>query len=90
VRFWLSLPFIGRTRIGFSVSTQEIERAFRRRKPTGAEIEQRAALEAALDAKAQAFAEKWAPLVANAILIGAGLIILTAVGIIVWWVVTWW
>jgi hypothetical protein len=89
MRFWISIPFIHRTRIGLSVSDTEIARAFRRRTLTAEEQrareEQRAALEAALDAKAQAFAEKWAPLVANAILIAAATILIGAAALVIWW-----
>jgi hypothetical protein len=80
MRFWRSIPFIGRTRIGFSLSDREIARAFRRRTLTAEEQDQRAAEQAEIDAKAKAFAERWAPLVSNAILIAA-------VVIVIWWAV---
>jgi hypothetical protein len=60
MRFWFSMPFIRRTRIGVSVSDREIERAFHARPLTAAERDQRAQEEAELDARAQAIAKRWA------------------------------
>jgi hypothetical protein len=64
MRFWFSVPFIRRTRIGISVSDREIARAFHRNPPTPTEMEQRAIEEAIVDAKSKAFAARWSPWVA--------------------------
>ena len=64
MRFWLSVPFIRRTRIGVSVSDREIERALHRREPTAEELNKRAIEEAVLDAKSKAIAARWSPWVA--------------------------
>jgi hypothetical protein len=64
MRLWHSFPFLGRTRIGFSVSDREIARAFRALDTpilTGAE-------KAAIDRRAQEFAKAWAPAVSKLIL----------------------
>jgi type II secretory pathway component PulF len=76
MRLWLSLPFIGKTRIGFSVSDREIARAFSRKPVTAEEREKRAQEEAEINAKAQAFAERWTPIVSNLILIGAAVLVI--------------
>jgi hypothetical protein len=75
---WLSIPFIGRTRIGFSLSDREIARAFRRRTLAAEEQDQRAAEEAEIYARAKAFAERWAPIVSNLILVAAVLVVIGA------------
>jgi hypothetical protein len=64
MRFWFSIPFLGRTRIGFSVSDRELRRHFPRRP-----LRLRATPEeqAEIDRKAQAFAKRWAPFVAAVI-----------------------
>jgi hypothetical protein len=83
MRIWFSLPFIGRTRIGFSVSTQEIERAFAKKPMTPEEQARAAREEAELNAYAKAMADKYAPVVADAIIIAA----VAAVVAAIWWVV---
>ena len=81
MRFWLSIPFIRRTRIGISVSDREIAHAIRRRVPTAKEREQRAAEEAEIEARAQALAKRWAPFVGWIIIITYVAIV---IGLLIW------
>jgi type VI protein secretion system component VasF len=60
VGFWISFPCIGRTRVGFSVSSRELRRAFPRLPRQTPE--QRAREQAEIDRKAKAFAKRWTPL----------------------------
>lgn len=96
MRFWFSLPFIGRTRIGVSVSDREIAQALNPKPLTAkearaaierkaAELEQRAARQAEWDAYAKATADKWAPFVVDAIMVTA----IVAVVFVIWWAVMW-
>jgi hypothetical protein len=82
MRFWISVPFIHRTRIGFSVSTQEIERAFAQKPLTAEEKARRAAEKRELDAYAKAVADRWAPVVADAIIIGAIAAVVAAIWLV--------
>jgi hypothetical protein len=82
MRFWISVPFVRRTRIGFSVSDREIARAFAKKPPpTAEEIAQRALEEAVRDAWAKATADKYAPLIVDVIIWA----VVSAIVLTVWW-----
>ena len=61
MRFWFSVPFIRRTRIGISVLDREIARAFTPKPVTAKEREQRAVEDAKREEYAQALARRWTP-----------------------------
>ena len=69
MRFWFSVPFLSRTRIGISVSDREIARALTPKRLTAEERSAREHKEAELDAWAKTKADKWAPLVTIAMLV---------------------
>lgn len=81
MRFWFSMPFIRRTRIGISVSDREIARAFHAKPVTEDEQKQHAAKEAEIEARAQAFAKRWTPFV-NWFIVTAFVVVV--VDLIIW------
>jgi hypothetical protein len=77
MRIWFSIPFIKRTRIGFSVSDQELRRAFRGVPSPRLTEEQQAEIER----KSQAFAKRWTPFVSKVIVV----LIVIALVALAWW-----
>jgi hypothetical protein len=75
MRFWFSVPFIRRTRIGISVSDREIARALAPKRVTAKEREQRAA---EIEKHAQDFAKRWTPFV-------SWIVVIVFLAVIVFW-----
>jgi hypothetical protein len=81
MRFWLSLPFIGRTRLGISVSDRELRKVFHAAafaEPTPEEL-------AKIDAQARAFARRWTKPVTRVIVIIIEATVVLAVCAALWW-----